>query len=37
MMAMVSIGEGKNWREMGKADRVNARQLQAIADELTES
>jgi len=34
MMVMVCIGEGLEEREMGKADAICARQLQAIADEL---
>lgn len=36
MMVMACIGEGLEEREMGKADKINARQLQAIADELQE-
>jgi triosephosphate isomerase len=34
MTVMACIGEGLEEREMGKADKINARQLQAIADEL---
>jgi len=34
MMVMVCIGEGLEERELGKADAICARQLQAIADEL---
>lgn len=36
MTVMACIGEGLEEREMGKADQINARQLQAIADELAE-
>ena len=36
MNVMVCIGELLEERESGKTDEVNARQLQAVADELTE-
>jgi triosephosphate isomerase len=36
MNVMVCIGEQLEERETGKTDEVNARQLQAVADELTE-
>lgn len=37
VIVMACIGEQLEERESGKTDEVNARQLQAIADEITES